>query len=95
MLAPGHGPEVIDPQAKLTQYIEHRLTRERALLAALDAGRRTIDQLVSDVWSDAPVMMRPAVELTLAAHLDKLDEEGRLPDGVERPAWPVAWLDHA
>jgi len=95
VLAPGHGPEVTDPQAKLTQYIEHRLARERALLAALDAGGRTIDQLVADVWADAPAMLRPAVELTLAAHLDKLDEEGRLPDGVERPEWPVAWLDHA
>jgi hypothetical protein len=24
----------------------------------------------------------------MAAHLDKLDEEGRLPDGVERPELP-------
>jgi len=95
VLAPGHGPEVTDPQAKLTEYIEHRLARERALLAALEAGGRTIDELVSGAWSDAPAMLRPAVELTLAAHLDKLDEEGRLPDGVERPEWPVAWLDHA
>jgi glyoxylase-like metal-dependent hydrolase (beta-lactamase superfamily II) len=95
VLAPGHGPQITDPQAKLTQYIEHRLARERALLVALDAGRRTIDQLVSEVWADAPAMLRPAVEVTLAAHLDKLEQEGRLPDGVERPTWPVAWLDHA
>jgi glyoxylase-like metal-dependent hydrolase (beta-lactamase superfamily II) len=95
VLAPGHGPEVTDPQTKLTQYIEHRLARESALLAALDAGQRTIDQLARNVWADAPALLRPAVEVTLAAHLDKLDEEGRLPDGVERPAWPVAWLDHA
>jgi hypothetical protein len=26
--------------------------------------------------------------VTLAAHLDKLAEEGRLPEGVERPAVP-------
>jgi glyoxylase-like metal-dependent hydrolase (beta-lactamase superfamily II) len=93
--APRPGPPGTDPQAKLTEYLEHRLARETALLAALDAGARTIDQLVSGAWPDAPVMLRPAVEVTLAAHLDKLDEEGRLPDGVERPAWPVAWLDHA
>ena len=94
-LAPGHGPLVTDPQTKLTQYIDHRLARETALLAALGGGARTIDQLVADVWADAPAMLRPAVEVTLAAHLDKLDEEGRLPEGVERPQWPVAWLDHA
>jgi hypothetical protein len=29
--------------------------------------------------------LRGAATVTLAAHLDKLDEEGRLPDGVERP----------
>jgi glyoxylase-like metal-dependent hydrolase (beta-lactamase superfamily II) len=95
VLAPGHGPEVTDPQAKLTEYIEHRLARERALLTALDAGQRTIDQLVSSVWADASPMLRPAVEVTLAAHLDKLDEERRLPNGVERPQWPVTWLNHA
>ena len=26
--------------------------------------------------------------MTLAAHLDKLAEEGRLPDGVDRPDLP-------
>jgi hypothetical protein len=25
--------------------------------------------------------------VTLVAHLDKLEEEGRLPDGVQRPEW--------
>ena len=37
------------------------------------------------VWADAPAALRGAATVTLAAHLDKLDEEGRLPDGVERP----------
>ena len=37
------------------------------------------------MWSDAPAALRPAATATLAAHLDKLDEEGRLPVGVERP----------
>lgn len=94
-LAPGHGPLITDADAKLREYIEHRLAREAALVASLDAGARTIDELVARAWADAPAHLRPAVELTLAAHLDKLDEEGRLPAGVERPEWPVAWLDHA
>jgi hypothetical protein len=33
-------------------------------------------------------VLRPAAAVTLAAHLDKLEEEGRLPGGVERPKWP-------
>ncbi len=95
VLAPGHGPLVTDADAKLEQYISHRLARESALVAALDDGARTIDRFVGTVWADAPAELRPAVEVTLRAHLDKLAEEGRLPDGVEFPTWPVPWLDHA
>jgi glyoxylase-like metal-dependent hydrolase (beta-lactamase superfamily II) len=86
LLLPGHGPPVTDPAAKLDEYISHRLDRERRLLAALRAGRRTTDELLDEVWDDAPPELRLPAAITLAAHLDKLDEEGRLPDGVERPA---------
>jgi glyoxylase-like metal-dependent hydrolase (beta-lactamase superfamily II) len=85
VICPGHGPVVLDPAAKLDEYVAHRLERERRLVAALDAGLRTADELLDRVWSDAPAALRPAATVTLAAHLDKLDEEGRLPDGVERP----------
>jgi glyoxylase-like metal-dependent hydrolase (beta-lactamase superfamily II) len=86
VLLPGHGPLIADPDSKLGEYLEHRLDRERRLLAALDAGLRSVDQLLDEVWDDAPVYLRPAAALTLAAHLDKLAEEGRLPPGVERPS---------
>lgn len=55
-------------------------------MAALDAGRRTVDELLDAAWADVPAVLRPAAALTLGAHLDKLEAEGRLPDGVERPA---------
>ena len=85
VLCPGHGPVVHDPQAKLDQYLKHRLDRELRLLAALNSGKRSVDELLDDAWSDAPPQLRPAATVTLAAHLDKLDDEGRLPAGVERP----------
>ncbi len=85
LLAPGHGPVVEDPDAHIQGYIDHRLDRERRLLAALDDGLRTVDELLERVWSDAPAALRPAAAVTLAAHLDKLEGEGRLPDGVQRP----------
>ena len=85
VLLPGHGPLIGDPEGKLREYIEHRLDRERRLLEALGAGLRSADQLLDEVWDDAPAYLRPAAALTLAAHLDKLAEEGRLPSGVERP----------
>jgi glyoxylase-like metal-dependent hydrolase (beta-lactamase superfamily II) len=88
VICPGHGPLVLDPQAKLTEYREHRLDRERRLLAALGSGRRSVEELLDGAWADVPAALRPAAAVTLAAHLDKLEEEGRLPAGVERPAVP-------
>ena len=39
LIAPGHGPWITDPEAKLAEYVEHREMRERRLLAALDSRR--------------------------------------------------------
>ena len=91
VIGPGHGPPVDDPAAKLDEYISHRLDRERRVVAALHSGRRSVDELLDEVWYDAPPQLRMAATVTLAAHLDKLADEGRLPDGVERPARPD-WL---
>ena len=86
VLCPGHGPYVWDPASKLTEYIEHRRDRERRLLDALGAGRRSTGDLLDSAWSDAPAHLRPAAAMSLAAHLEKLRDEGRLPAGVEDPA---------
>ena len=79
VLCPGHGPYVWDPAAKLDEYIAHRLDRERRLVEALDAGLRRRDDLLDAAWPEVPPELRPAAALTLAAHLEKLAEENRLP----------------
>jgi len=88
VLAPGHGPLVTDPAATLDRYVAHRVARERRLLEALARGLRGVDELLDDVWADAPPALRAAATVTLAAHLDKLADEGRLPADVERPDLP-------
>ena len=87
-LAPGHGPVVGDPAAKLDEYVAHRLDRERRVVEAIGDGARSVDELLDRVWDDAPHVLRPAAAVTLGAHLDKLADEGRLPDDVERPRLP-------
>ena len=78
---PGPRPGGVGPAAaKLDEYIAHRLDREHRLLDALARGLRTHDELLDDVWDDAPAALRPAAQLTLEAHLEKLEGEGRLPD---------------
>jgi glyoxylase-like metal-dependent hydrolase (beta-lactamase superfamily II) len=79
VLCPGHGAPVWDVRAKLEAYLEHRLDRERRLLAALERGLRSEDELLDAAWSDAPPELRPVAALSLRAHLEKLREEGRAP----------------
>ncbi len=79
VLCPGHGPPIWEPRERLDEYIEHRLERERRLVAALAEGRRSTEELLDAAWSDVPEQLRPLAAVTLAAHLDKLAEEGRLP----------------
>lgn len=88
LIAPGHGPIVLDPQAKLAEYMAHRLAREEALLAALADGMRSTDELLDAAWADAPAQLRPAAAVTLEAHLQKLDDERRLPPDVQRVSPP-------
>jgi len=88
LIAPGHGPVVDDPDAKLAEYISHRLAREDALLIALAEGKRTTDDLLDAAWADAPAALRGAAALTLEAHLEKLRAEGRLPADVPRRPGP-------
>jgi glyoxylase-like metal-dependent hydrolase (beta-lactamase superfamily II) len=83
LLCPGHGPWITDPAAKIAEYAAHRRERERLLLEALDAGKRTQDELLDAAWSDVPTAMRPAAGLAMRAHLEKLDSEARLPDDLD------------
>jgi glyoxylase-like metal-dependent hydrolase (beta-lactamase superfamily II) len=79
LIAPGHGPWITDPAAKLTEYVEHREMRERKLLTALDRGERSRAALLADAWSDIPMELLPMAAMAMEAHLEKLEEEGRLP----------------
>jgi glyoxylase-like metal-dependent hydrolase (beta-lactamase superfamily II) len=79
LIAPGHGPWITDPEAKLAEYVEHRQMRERRLLEALDAGERSRAELLATVWDDIPIELLPMAAMAMEAHLEKLEAEGRLP----------------
>ena len=78
LICPGHGPWVTDPAAKVAEYLEHRLDRERKLVAALEAGERSRAALLDAAWDDVPAELRPAAAQVMQAHLEKLESEGRL-----------------
>jgi glyoxylase-like metal-dependent hydrolase (beta-lactamase superfamily II) len=85
LICPGHGPWITDPAAKLAEYVGHREMRERRLLAALERGERSREALLAEAWSDVPLELRPAAEMVMQAHLDKLAAEARLPAGGLTP----------
>ena len=89
---PAHGPVIEDAQAKLTEYIEHRLLRERQILEALGDGLRTIPTMVERIYKDVPVTLHPVAAQSVASHLKKLAREGRVreqPQGSAPSRWEL------
>jgi glyoxylase-like metal-dependent hydrolase (beta-lactamase superfamily II) len=82
VLYPGHGPEVHDPRAKIAEYIAHRQEREDRLVAAIERGERSRAALLAEVWDDVPEQLRAAAAMAMQAHLEKLEDEGRLPSDL-------------
>jgi glyoxylase-like metal-dependent hydrolase (beta-lactamase superfamily II) len=78
LLAPGHGPLINEPKAKIDEYLAHRAEREARLVAALGAGERSRERLLDAAWDDVPEILRPAAAMAMQAHLEKLEAEGRV-----------------
>jgi glyoxylase-like metal-dependent hydrolase (beta-lactamase superfamily II) len=77
-LFPAHGAPVLDVEAKLAEYVDHRLERERQILEAWRGGTREPRELVGTVYADVPEAARPLAERQVVAHLDRLHAHGRL-----------------
>lgn len=73
---PGHGPAVEDPQARLHALIQHRLSREAAILTSLaKEGAATASQLATRIYTDTPAHLLPAAARNVLSHL--IDLHGR------------------
>lgn len=77
-IAPGHGHLIEDPQAKIEEYVTHRLAREAQVLAALQrAGATTIEPMVKELYADVPEALHGMAAFSVWAHLLKLVEDGK------------------
>lgn len=92
-LYPTHGAPIDDPAPFLAAYREHRLERERQILARLAAGDTTIREMVPTLYAGVNELLWPAASLSVLAHLIKLAGEGRVTaepaptlDALYRPA---------
>lgn len=75
---PGHGPVADDPTAKVREYRDHRLGRERQVLDTLAAGPRTIDEIVARLYADVSPALHPMAARNVRSHLWKLEAEGQV-----------------
>ena len=87
---PAHGPVIEDGPAKIREYIEHRLMRERQILEALDDGLRAIPEMVARIYVDVSPALHGAAALSVQSHLVKLKKEGRVEEEVV-PGAPSGW----
>lgn len=76
-ILPGHGPAVSEGPELLRHYAEHRLERERQVIQALNAGARTIEDLVETIYPALDERLRKPAAGNVQAHLWKLEDEGR------------------
>ncbi|CAN5116299.1 MBL fold metallo-hydrolase [soil metagenome] len=86
-LWPTHGAPISEPAPFLRAYRDHRLAREAQILARLEAGDRTIADMVPVLYAAVDKRLWPAASLSVLAHLGKLVRDGRV--GAE----PGATLD--
>lgn len=75
---PGHGPTISDPATTATRLIDHRLAREEAVLAAVESGAETVKTVLDAAYEKDLSGVRDLARATVAAHLIKLADEGRI-----------------
>lgn len=77
-LVPAHGGIFEEPEAVCRHFVEHRLGRERKVLAAMGPESKTLPEILASAYADTPKMLWPLAEKSLRAHLSKLVTDGRV-----------------
>lgn len=89
VLYPAHGPVIVDGVQKLREYVLHRQMREARIYEALQSGARSVQELVSTVYTDTPPELHPLAERSALASLIKLIREGKVERQGEKYGVPA------
>ena len=87
---PAHGPVVEDGPAKIREYIEHRLLRERQILEVVGEGRATIPGIVEKIYAEVSPALHVAAAMSVESHLRALEKAGRVRERLISGA-PSRW----
>ncbi len=87
-MVPAHGPVITEPQAKLAEYITHRLLREQQVISVLHSfpAGATIGAMVQGIYADVDPRLHPVAAKSVEAHLIKLEREGKVQHN-DRDEW--------
>lgn len=85
---PGHGGPVTDPRRFTRAFITHRRMREQAILKRIEAGDRTVSEIVDKVYAGLDQRLVPAAGLSVLAHLHDMAARGII--AAEGDAWRPA-----
>jgi len=91
VIYPAHGPRIDDGVAKIREYIEHRLDRERQILEAVGEGLARVSDIVKKVYAAYPEILHPAAGSSVSAHLLKLEREQRVRRDTEQDPLAARW----
>jgi glyoxylase-like metal-dependent hydrolase (beta-lactamase superfamily II) len=91
VIYPAHGPRIADGTAKIREYIAHRLEREREVLAALGDGITRVAAMVRRIYAAYPEALHAPAASSVAAHLRKLEDEGRVVRSGGADALAAEW----
>jgi len=79
-IVPAHGLIITDPQQKLSEFLSHRMERERQLLSLLESDPQGIDipTLVQHIYANIDIQLHTYAAQSVEAHLLKLEREDRV-----------------
>lgn len=86
-LLPGHGPAIDEPVRVLEVTLAHRRRRETQVIAALQRGASTIENIADSIYDGLPPALMVLALENVRAHLEKLRQEGRAACDDNRWRW--------
>jgi glyoxylase-like metal-dependent hydrolase (beta-lactamase superfamily II) len=92
-IVPAHGSTTTDAQAKISEYIQHRLLREQQVMQTLEVLHpgATIAEMVPQIYTDVDPKLHSIAAWSVEAHLIKLEREG-LVEKLGNDKWTLVRL---
>ena len=82
---PTHGPPIESPQRYVDALVDHRLDREREVLAAVRDGLTDIPAIVASLYAGVDERLHEPAGRTVLAHLVKLTDDGQVRADTPHP----------